>query len=256
MTLVNTLRRLVFSDQFLLREVVDYLDTTTLLVWSLSSKSFRHFASRREIWDVDTKAKHRNGGVCRWPWDDMEPRSLISYVNHRHLDAKVLSFVQSTSSQELMQLLSEPSSVHAIFLLHHLSTTSPLVTTWRTRYNSSPTNMINHLQMLGLSDAIPDVAAVVVASKALLFLKSKILQWKWDNILRTMTGHDLLFEGFQLIADAKSHISSVSLDGLVDMHGESSGQRDGMDCHRKVSQRTPSAYSPPPLPRSCYLCLL
>lgn len=219
MTLVNTLRSLVFSDQFLLREVIDFLDTKSLLVLSLSSKNFRQFASRREIWDIDD-----TNGVCRWPWEDMElKRSLISYVNHYHLDAQVLCFVQSTSSQELMVLLSEPSSVHAIFLLHHLSTTS------------SSSALINHFQMVGLTGAIPDAAAVVVASKALLYLKSKILQWKWDVVLRTMTGHDMLFEGFLLIADAKSPNSlKSSKDLLREMHGASSGQRDGMDCHRKV----------------------
>ena len=225
LVVLQTLRSLVFSDQFLLREVVDYLDTTSLLVLSLSSKSFRLFASRSEIWDVDTQAQQNS--VCRWPWEDLEPRSLIKYVHHRHLDKKVLSFVQSMSSEELFQLLSEQSSTHAIFLLHHLSTTS------------SSNATIRHLNMLGLTVTIPDATAIVLASKAWLFVKSKILQLKWDVALRTMTGNDCLFEWFQLIADAKSHITSVFLLGVVDMkEGESSGQREGMDCHRKVTLRT------------------
>ena len=208
---------------------MDFLDTTSLLALSLTSKSFRLFASRSEIWDVETN----QNGVCRWPWDDLGKRSLISYVNHRHLDKQVLSFVQTMSSQQLLQLLSDQSSAHAIFLLQHLSSKSKYPT-------------IKHLEMLGLTVPSYPADTAALISKALLFLKSKILQWKWDVTLRTMSGNDLLLEGFQLIADAKSHLTSVSLDGLVDMNGiealngVSSGQREGMDCHRTV---TPTSFS-------------
>lgn len=220
-----------------LDEIFYFVDSTSLLYLSGTSKQFLELVRRPVMWNVTDESCRLN----RWPWpwtDDDDQRTLSKFIFYRNIDHTVFAGMKSVIWKRsifglLLEILrSDIKFVHSIHMLMGvlLSMSTPdqpdtneqLITPIAYKYFET----LDLVNVLGLSPtAFSRSYYAVVASKALVFLKSRLVQHRWNKLLKmNCTGNKLLLEGFLLVAESNSHVVA-----------------GGTDCNRRLVKRALSS---------------